>query len=266
MSFQVTVTPSGRQFDVAADESLLAAAIRAGVGLPYGCKDGACGSCKCRLLSGEVTHGPHAEKALSAAEQAQGLILTCRAQALSDCTLEARGVTRADEFPVLKMPGRVLSIVRRAADVAVLRVQLPANQHFRYHAGQYVDFILRDGARRSYSMANSPTQLGEPPSIELHIRHLPGGLFTDHVFGAMKERDIVRMEGPFGSFFLRSDSAKPLVLLAAGTGFAPIKALIEQLRESAVTRPVHLYWGGRRRADLYLDDWAAAAKIGRAHV
>lgn len=259
MSFTVTLQPSLRAFDVGRDEPILTAAIREGIGLPYGCKDGACGSCKSRLLEGRVIHGAHQAKALSEAEEAQGLILTCCAAPQTDCVVEARTVPGAGEFPILKMPGRVLSLERPAPDVALVRVQLPANQNFQYHAGQYIEFILRDGARRSYSMANAPHRLGTPPAIELHIRHMPGGKFTDHVFGAMKEKDIVRMEGPFGSFFLRESSDKPMILLASGTGLAPVKALVERLEALGSQRPAVLYWGARRRADLYLHDWAEAA-------
>jgi len=258
MSFTVTLQPSGLAFQVQRDEPMLTAAIRQGVGLPYGCKDGACGSCKSRLLDGRVIHGAHQLKALSAEEEAAGWILTCCATPQTDCRVEARSVPGAGEFPVLKMPTRVLSIERPAPDVAVLRMQLPANQRFQYHAGQYIEFILKDGARRSYSMANAPGRVGTPPAIELHIRHLPGGLFTDQVFATLKEKDILRVEGPFGSFFLR-ESAKPALLLASGTGLAPIKALVEQLRDSGDTRPLQLYWGCRSRADLYLHDWALQA-------
>jgi CDP-4-dehydro-6-deoxyglucose reductase len=255
MSFKVTIQPAGREFEVARDEPILAAAIRQGIGLPYGCRDGACGSCKSRLLEGRVIHGAHQLKALSAEEEAAGYILTCCATPQTDCVVEARSVPGAGQFPVLKLPSRVLSIDKPAPDVAIVKLQLPANQNLQYHAGQYVEFILQGGARRSYSMANAPHNLGSPPSIELHIRHMPGGLFTDHVFGKMKERDILRMEGPFGSFFLREDSTKPIVLLASGTGFAPIKALIEHLRMKGSDRPVVLYWGCRRKSDLYLHDW-----------
>ena len=263
MTFTVTVRPADRQFTVERDETILAAAIRQGVGLPYGCRDGACGSCKCRLVDGRVVHGEHQRKALSSEEEAGGWILTCRAQPQTSATLQVRTVPGAGEHPVLKMPTRVLSIARPAADVAVLRLQLPANQNFQYRAGQYVEFILQGGARRSYSMANAPCEVGSPPAIELHLRHMPGGLFTDHVFGALKERDILRMEGPFGSFFLRDDGDKPIVLLASGTGFAPIKAIVQQLRSSGSQRPSVLYWGCRRRADLYQHDWCeqAAAEL-----
>jgi len=137
----------------------------------------------------------------------------------------------------------------------LMDLQLPATETFAYRAGQYVEFILRDGARRSYSMANAPHT---GPGVQLHIRHMPGGRFTDTVFGSMKERDILRIEGPMGSFFLREESDKPLVFLASGTGFAPLKAILEHMQHSGITRPVTLYWGGRRPADLYMDDWMRA--------
>ncbi len=264
-SFQVTVQPSGRQFSVEAGETVLAAAIRQGVGLPYGCKDGACGSCKCKKLEGQVTHKDHQSKALNADEEAAGLVLTCSATPQTDLVLESRQVTDESAFPVRKMPVRVQSIERLAHDVIGLRLQLPANDPMRYHAGQYVEFILRDGARRSYSMANAPHMMVQTeggvttgPAIELHIRHMPGGRFTDHVFGAMKEKEILRAEGPFGSFFLREDSDKPIIFLASGTGLAPIKAIVEHMQFKGISRPATLYWGGRRPVDLYLDGWLRA--------
>ena len=259
MHFKVTVTPANTSFDVARDEAILPAAIRAGIGLPYGCRDGACGSCKSRLLEGRVIHGAHQINALSPAEEAAGFILTCCATPQTDCVVEARSVVGAGDNPVLKMPARVASIHKPAPDVAVVRLQLPANMALKYKAGQYVEFILRDGARRSYSMANAPHTLGEQPQVELHIRHMPGGKFTDHVFNAMKEKEILRLEGPWGTFFLREDSAKPIVLLASGTGFAPIKAIIEDMQHRGITRPAHLYWGCRAARDLYQHAWAQQA-------
>jgi CDP-4-dehydro-6-deoxyglucose reductase, E3 len=251
--------PAERSFEVQRDEPILAAAIRQGIGLPYGCRDGACGSCKSRLLEGRVIHGAHQQRALSTAEEDAGLILPCCAAAQTDCVIEARSVPGAGEFPMLKMPARVLSLERAAADVMILKLQLPANQNLQYRAGQFIEIILRDGARRSYSMANAAHNLGNPPALELHLRHLSGGKFTDHVFGAMAVKEILRIEGPFGSFFLREDSTKPMVLLAAGTGFAPIKALIERMQLKAIARPAVLYWGCRKRADLYLHGWAESA-------
>ena len=258
MSFNITVQPSGRTYVAEADEALLAAAIRNGIGLPYGCKDGACGSCKCKKLEGTIVQGTHQLKALSAEEASQGFILTCCATALTDVVIESRNVTDESAFPIKKMPTRVASLARASHDVMVLRLQLPAADVFKYHAGQYVEFMLAGGARRAYSMANAPHTQLDTPQVELHVRHMPGGKFTDHVFSAMKEKEILRVEGPFGSFYLREDSTKPMVLLASGTGFAPIKAIIEHMQFKAITRPAVLYWGGRRPADLYMHDWVLA--------
>jgi CDP-4-dehydro-6-deoxyglucose reductase len=257
MTFQVSVQPSGRQFSCDADETVLAAATRAGIGLPYGCKNGACGSCKGKLLSGSVTHGQHQERALSAADEAAGAALFCCAVPQSDLVIEVREVLGLGDFPIRKMPSRIARLEKLSGDVMLMTLQLPANEKLQYRAGQYIEFLLRDNKRRSYSMANAPH---ESDQITLHIRHMPGGLFTDQVFGTMKERDILRFEGPLGTFFLREDSDKPIVLLASGTGFAPIKALVEQLIHIKSTRPVTLYWGGRRPGDLYMhalcEEWA----------
>ena len=266
MTFTITVEPSGRSFTAEPSEAMLVAGIRQGIGLPYGCKDGACGSCKCKLVSGTVVHGPHQSKALSADEEAAGYVLTCCGVAQSDVVIESRQVTEAGALPIKKMPVRVSSLERASHDVMVVRLQLPAADTFKYHAGQYVEFLLRDGDRRSYSMANAPHTQAEAPQIELHLRHMPGGKFTDHVFGAMKEKEILRIEGPFGSFFLREDSTKPIVMLASGTGFAPIKAILEHMQFKGITRPVALYWGGRRPADLYQDAWLQTLANSMPHL
>jgi CDP-4-dehydro-6-deoxyglucose reductase len=274
MTHQITVRPSGREFQAEPGETLLAAGIRQGIGLPYGCRDGACGSCKCRKLSGTVVHGPHQEKALSAAEEAEGLVLTCCGVAQSDVVLESRQVTSEGSFPIKKLPARVFKLARASEDVMLVTLQLPASDVLQYHAGQYIEFILRDGSHRSYSMANAPQHVLRAPSpgatpvpmVDLHIRHMPGGKFTDLVFGSMKERDILRIEGPFGSFFLREDSDKPIVLLASGTGFAPIKALLEHMQAKGSTRPAALYWGGRRPADLYMHDWLGELQARMPHL
>ena len=255
MSFNITVQPSGRTFTANLDEALLAAAMRQGIGLPYGCKDGACGSCKCKKISGEVTHGTHQVKALSPEEAEQGFILTCCGVAHSDVVIESRQVTDESAFPIKKMPTRVASLAKLSHDVMALRLQLPAADVFKYHAGQYIEFLLRDGDRRAYSMANAPHTQADNPGVELHVRHTPGGKFTDHVFSAMKEKEILRVEGPFGSFYLREESTKPMVFLASGTGFAPIKSMIEHMRVKNIKRPAVLYWGGRRPADLYMHNW-----------
>ena len=266
MPFTITVQPSGRTFTAEPDQALLSAAIAQGIGMPYGCKDGACGSCKCKKLEGNVSQGPHQVKALTPEEASQGFILTCCATALSDVVLESRNVTDESAFPIKKMPTRVASLAKVSHDVMLVRLQLPAADVFKYHAGQYVEFMLRDGARRAYSMGNAPHTQAEAPQVELHIRHTPGGKFTDHVFGAMKEKEILRVEGPFGSFYLREESTKPMVLLASGTGFAPIKAIIEHMQFKGVTRRAVLYWGGRRPADLYMHDWVLGKVAEMPHL
>ena len=266
MTFKIDIQPAGLHFQVERDQAILPAAIAAGIGLPYGCRDGACGSCKSRLVSGRVVHGPHQLKALSVDEEQAGLILTCCATPQTDCVIESRSVAGAGELPITKMPVRVATLTKAAPDVMVMRLQLPANASFQYKAGQYVEFLLRDGKRRAYSMANAPHLKGEPPQIELHIRHMPGGVFTDALFSTVKEKDIMRVEGPYGSFWLREEVLKPIVLLASGTGFAPIKALIEHLQLKQADRPTVLYWGCRQARDLYLHEWAQQVAAQMPHL
>jgi len=262
MSFQVSVTPGNHTFPVQPGQSVLEAALAAGIVLPYSCRNGACSSCKAKVVSGDYDAGPAPAQILDAEEIAQGYTLLCQARASSDLVIASTVVRLAGEVEVRKLPARVIGMAQVAPDVMVLTLQLPAADPLKFYAGQYVDMLLRDGVRRSYSIARAPHAEGP---LELHVRHMPGGVFTDHVFGvgttAMKARDIVRLEGPLGSFFLREDSAAPIVLLASGTGFAPIKAIVEHIQHQGITRPVRLYWGGRRPHDLYLDalarEWEA---------
>jgi CDP-4-dehydro-6-deoxyglucose reductase, E3 len=258
MAFKITVQPSGHEFTCEQDETVLAAAIKAGVGLPYGCKNGACGSCKGKVVSGAVQHRGHQQRALTPEEEAAGVSLLCCATTAADLVIEVREVAGSNDFPIKKMPSRVSRLDKVAPDVIVITLQLPANERLQYRAGQYIEFMLGDGKRRAYSLATCP-DLNEP--LALHVRHVPGGLFTEQVFGTMKERDILRFEGPLGTFFLREDSDKPVVLLASGTGFAPLKAIVEHMMHVKSTRPIILYWGGRRPQDLYMDalcrQWAS---------
>ena len=270
--FKVTLQPSGHVFEVEHGESVLAAALRHGFVLPYGCRNGACGSCKGRVLEGSVDYGTYQEKALPAVEKAEGKALFCQAKPLSDLVLEARTIGAVKDIPIKTLPCRVQKMERLTDDVILLHLKLPANERLQFLAGQYLEFLLRDGSRRSFSMANAPH---DDELIQLHVRHVAGGQFTDHVFGKMKERDILRFEGPHGTFFLREDSDRPIVFVASGTGFAPIKSVIEHALAEEVQRPMTLFWGGRRPKDLYLNQlalrWAAEHsnfryKIGRAHV
>ncbi len=264
MTYTCSILPSGKTFPVDPHETILEAALRGGVVLPYGCKDGACGSCKATLTQGEVDYGDYQKKALTDAERDAGHVLLCKATAMSNISVTARIVAAEGMAPIRKLPCRVATLSNPAPDVAVVRLQLPASEQFQFLAGQYVDILLKDGKRRSYSMANPPH---DAQQLELHIRHTSGGAFTDAVFGtatascnALKEKDILRFEGPQGTFFLREDSARPIVFLASGTGFAPIKAIIEHARFKHIERPMTLYWGGRRPHDLYMaalaETWA----------
>ena len=263
MSNQVTIRPSGHSFQVEADETVLVAALREGYSLAHGCRNGACGSCKGKLLEGKIDYGTHSDTALSTEEQAQGLALFCVARPLSDIVIECREVSAIKDQQIKILPCRVQTIEKPAPDVAVISLKLPANERLQYLAGQYIEFLLKDGKRRSYSMANAPH---DDALLQIHVRHLPGGLFTDQVFEKMKVRDILRFEGPHGTFFLREDSDKPVVLLASGTGFAPIKAIIEHALHQGIVRPMTLYWGGRRPQDLYMDGLARRWAAEHSHV
>jgi len=256
---KVSVQPSGQQFEVEEGESILTAALRQDIILPYGCRNGACGSCKGKLLDGRVDYGVYQKRALSDEEKEHGKALFCQAKPLTDVVIEARTLRGAKDIQVKTLPCRVQKMERVTDDVMVLYLKLPANERLQFLAGQYIEFLLKDGSRRSFSMANAPHA---DEMIQLHVRRVPGGNFTDHVFGKMKERDILRFEGPLGSFVLREDSDKPIVFVASGTGLAPIKSIIETAFHKGVTRPMLLYWGGRRPKDLYLNalaqSWAAA--------
>jgi CDP-4-dehydro-6-deoxyglucose reductase len=246
----VTIKPSNLQFAVEDGETVLAAALRQGYLLPYSCHSGVCGTCKAKLLEGRVEYGEYQKKALSDEERANGKALLCQARPLGDLVVEARTVGAAKGIQVKTLPCRIQKMERLADDVMVLHLKLPANERLVFLAGQFVEFLLKGGARRSFSMANPPH---DAELLQLHVRHVAGGQFTDHVFGAMKERDILRFEGPLGTFFLREDSEKPIVFVASGTGFAPIKAIIEHTLHAGIARPMTLYWGGRRPKDLYMN-------------
>lgn len=258
VTHSVTIQPSGHRFSVADDATILEAALDAGINLPYGCKNGACGACKGKVLAGQVDLGIAQDSALPADERVAGMALFCCAKPQSDLVLEAREVNAARDIPVKTLPCRVQALERVAADVMVIRLKLPTNERMQFLAGQYIEFLLPDGKRRAFSLASPPHA---DDLLELHVRHVPGGNFTDHVFNKMKVKDILRIEGPLGSFFLREDSNKPIILVAGGTGFAPLKGLVEHALHIGIKRPMQLYWGAKNRAGLYLnglaEKWAA---------
>jgi CDP-4-dehydro-6-deoxyglucose reductase len=249
MPHRITIKPSNHSFLAQDDESVLEAALREGFVIAYGCRNGACGTCKGKVLEGAVDYGTYQEATLPESDKAQGYALFCQAKPLGDLVIECREVSAVKDIQVRTLPCRVHEMEKLAPDVMRIRLKLPANERLQFLAGQYVDILMRGGMRRSLSMANPPH---DDALMELHLRNY-GGPFSDHVFNKMKEKDILRFEGPLGTFFLREESAKPIIFVASGTGFAPIKAIIEHALHKGVSRPMTLYWGGRRPSDLYLN-------------
>jgi len=253
MSFQVTIQPSGHQFSIQSDETVLSAALDAGFNLPYGCRNGACGACKGKVLEGMVNHGHYQAHALSEQEKEDGKALFCCATPQSDLVIECREVTAAGAVRARIMPCRVQKLEHVAHDVIVMWLKLPANERMQFLAGQYIEFLLKDGKRRAFSLANAPH---DDELLELHLRLIPGGQFTEYVFNEMQEKTILRLEGPLGSFYLREESGKPVVFIAGGTGFAPIKGIIEHALHLNLQRKMLLYRGSLALRDLYLPDLA----------
>ncbi len=249
MTFNTTLVPSGHQFPIEEHETILEAALKHGYTLPYSCRDGVCGACKGKVLEGTVDHGKFQDSTLTEAERAAGMTLFCCAKPKSDVKLECREVNAVKDIPVKTMPCRVQKLIKMADDVMVLQLKLPANERLQFLAGQYIDILLKDHKPRSFSLANAPHN---DEFLELHIRNIVGGEFTKHVFEVMKERDILRFKGPLGTFFLREDNDKPIIFVASGTGFAPIKAIIEHALYIGIKRPMHFYWGARKLSDLYM--------------
>lgn len=263
MGFQIELQPGRHIFQAEPDETLLDAALRHGLMIPYGCRDGVCGSCRGKVLSGPVDHGQAPLGTLSAANREAGLALFCCARAQDDLVIEAREMRSAQDIPVKTLPARIERMTLVAPDVMILELKLPASERLQFLAGQYIDILLKDGRRRSFSLANAPH---DDARLQLHVRQIPGGHFTHQVFTTLKERDLLRINGPHGSFFLREDCDLPMLLVAGGTGFAPIKAIVEHAIAENLQRPMAVYWGGRGRQDIYLHALAESWARDHAHI
>lgn len=250
MSYQITINPKGNTITAEANETVLEAALRTGHVVPYSCRGGTCGSCLGQVVRGNIQYPNGLPPALSEQEQGQGKALFCQAVPLTDLIIEAREIDAASDMQIRILPCRVIKLEKLADDVMRMYLKLPANEQLQFLAGQYIDFLLRDGRRRSFSLANAPHH----EFLELHVRLVPGGEFTSYIFNAMKEKAILRLQGPLGTFFVRADSKLPMIMMGGGTGFAPLKGMLETLFHDNDQRPVHLYWGARARADLYLDE------------
>ncbi|WP_254318106.1 FAD-binding oxidoreductase [Paraburkholderia sp. CNPSo 3272] len=254
-TFVVKFEPSNVELPCEGDSTLLDTALTAGFFPKHSCRRGECRACETRILSGEVRYGSDVAP--------DGLkrdhCLTCLAIPVTDVVLDSPEVSSVPGRRIVKAGARVTAVDRVSEDVTVVRVQIPVNTGFTFEAGQYVDVVLRDGTRRSYSMANSPAEEGQ---IEWHIRAMPGGRFSQHVYQNLKPKDLLRIEGPYGSFVL-SDADAPLIFLASGTGYAPIAAMMREHRDRIAARGATFYWGARREKDLYameeVNAWAKSA-------
>lgn len=258
MSHRVRLEPSQRAFDVADGETILAAGLRQRFALPFGCQSGGCGSCRVRLEAGRVRYPAGGAPALSEAEVAAGYILMCLARPETDLVLRLHQPAMLEQLHPRTWPARVAGHRALSHDVVGLWVKLPKGEPFRWLPGQYVDFLLPDGRRRSFSLAGAADQ-----QLEFHLRVTPGGLFAHYVQDEMPDKTILRFEGPLGAFYVREDSTRPAIFVAGGTGFAPIKAMLERQFAQGPARPLHLFWGARAARDLYHD--ALAREWARAH-
>jgi len=255
VAYTVTLKASGHQFEVAEGETVLDAAQRAGLALPYSCRAGLCGSCKAIVLEGRFTYPRHPPSALSAAERAQHAALLCQAVPVSDLVLQVREVRSVEDMPRRCIDVAVVARDRLAPDVIrLLLAPVPGQPRLRWLPGQYIDVLVENDKRRAFSLARAP-HLG--PELEVHVRHVAGGGFTSHVFDELAIGDTLRVEGPKGTFVPREDSERPVILMAGGTGFGPVKALLEHFLHLGTRRPMHLYWGARSAADLYLRELPA---------
>lgn len=258
MTHHVRIQGSEHAFEVNEGESVIDAALRSGLMLPYSCRSGSCGTCRGQVVEGTVTYPDGYPPALEAADADAGDALFCQARPQSDLVIAVREVREAGDIIPRKLPARVTAIEDLAPDVRRLWLRLPAGTRLPFLAGQYLDILLRGGRRRSFSLANAPH---DDERLELHVRHLAGGAFSGQVFGDMRDGALLRFEGPLGNFYLRDDSERPMIMVAGGTGFAPVKGIIEHALHIGVSRTIHLYRGARGRDDLYLDElprnWAA---------
>ncbi|WP_292977398.1 CDP-6-deoxy-delta-3,4-glucoseen reductase [Nitrosomonas sp.] len=258
-SFRITFRPSGHSITAEAGETILEAALRHGLSLPYGCRNGSCGTCKGKIIQGIVDYGVYSNEALTEQEKEQQLALFCCAKPLSDLEIECQEIEAVKDIKIRTMPCRVHKLEHVASDVMIIYLKLPTNERLQFLPGQYIDILMKDGQRRSFSLANAP---GNDEFLQLHTRNYAGGVFSEYVFSHMKEKDILRFEGPLGTFFLRDapQNDTPIIFLAGGTGFAPVKSMLEHLFYTENTRFKHnkikLYWGARNKDGLYLNDLA----------
>jgi CDP-4-dehydro-6-deoxyglucose reductase len=254
---RVTLLPFDQVLSVERGETILEAALRAGLNLPHSCKGGHCSACKARLLSGSVHYPLGRPLGLLEEEERDAQVLLCQAHAASDeIVIEAREIKPpAPEIQVKSLPARIERLQRLAPDVMAVFLRLPAREEFHFVAGQYLDIMLPQNRRRSFSIANAP---GEGEMLELHVRRVSSGEFTQQIFSGAAEKTLLRIEGPLGQFWFRRESPRPALLIGGGTGYAPLRSMLKDLLARGDRRPLHFYWGAQTPADLYEDEQVRA--------
>jgi len=249
----VRIEPHGRTLRVTPGQPILQAALSAGLNLPHSCKSGHCGSCRARLLAGAIHYPDGPPLGITAEEVGRGDILLCQARADSDLTVRARLIASVADVEIKTLPCRIARLTPLAPDVMQLWLRLPAVERLRFHPGQYLDVLLENGRRRSFSIASPPH---DSEALELHVRRVNGGGFSERLFGAaagvgsLGTGALLRIEGPIGQFSYR-EGLGPVLMVAGGTGFAPLKSMLRHMLETGIRRDLHLYWGARHTQDVY---------------
>ena len=251
MSFNITLQPSGHEFNAKEGDSILEAGLNHGLSLPYGCRNGACGACKGKIVSGDVDYGDRNTSGLSDDDKAAGVVLCCQARPVGDVVVNVKEISSTTEIKPKIMPARVVKLEKLSHDVMQLELKLPDSQRMQFLAGQYIEILLKEGKRRAFSIGNAPHQ---DDVIILQIRHVPDGYFSNHVFDEMKEKALLRIEGPFGGFYLREDSDRPVIMIGGGTGYAPLNGMLEHAHQLEMKNQFHLFCGVRAKRDLYMQD------------
>ena len=263
MPHKITIQQDQSCFPAENDETVLDSALKHGINLPYGCRDGACGACKARIISGDIRYLENELSGLTDEDRNNGYGLMCQAVANSDLTLQVRLSNTPADIKIRKLPCRVMHMDKLSHDVMRLRLKLPKTERLAFLAGQYIDILMSDGKKRSFSLANAPH---DDEFLELHIRYYSGGAFSEYAFNDLTEKTLLRIEGPHGNFYFHEDSERPVIMVAGGTGFAPIKSIIEHTLAAEIERPIKLYWGVRAKQDIYMDDLAKSWANDYQHI
>lgn len=254
MHYLVHIKPNGYNLNVTVGETVLAAALRQGYYFPHDCENGVCGTCKGRLLEGHVEYDEPILPGLTEEERETGYALFCSAKPTTDLSIQIDGVIGPEQLPLKKLTYTVEKLEQLTSTIYRAILSPPTNDSLEYRAGQYVELLHRDASPKPFSIANAP--LSDDHQIELHIRYQPDNSYTAELLTEIQTSGQIRVKGPFGNCILRDEPAYPILFVAGGTGFAPLKAVIEQALSTGMQRPIYLYWGARTKEDFYMHDLA----------